>query len=329
MRAYIFRRLLMVIPTLLAVSIVSFIIIDLPPGDWLDSYVAQLRDQDVDINEEIIEGLRMQYGFDQPLYVRYFKWMRGVLRGDFGQSFQYRQSVTSLIGERLGLTLVVTFAALIFTWIVALPIGIYSAVKQHSLGDYVATFIGFIGVSVPDFLIGLVLMFLIFKYRGVVIGGLFSEQYVNAAWSWERVKDLLDHLWVPAIIMGLSGTAGLIRIMRANLLDELHRPYVVTARARGLPEWRLIIKYPVRMAMNPFVSGLAFVIPGLVSGGIILSSVLNLPIAGSQLLSALRSQDMYLAGAYILLLSTLTVLGTFVSDLLLAWLDPRIRYGMG
>ncbi len=326
MLGYLVRRLLMVIPTLIAVSMLAFVIIDLPPGDWLTDYVSSLRAQDIQMNEEAIISLRSQYGFDQPLPVRYVKWISRVVRGDFGQSFQYNQPVRQLIGERMGLTLVVTLAAFMFTWILALPIGIYSAVKQYSLGDYIATFIGFIGVAIPDFLLAIVLMWVVFRYTGVVITGLFSDQFAEAPWTLARVKDMMGHLWVPMIIMGLGGMAGLIRVMRANLLDELNKPYVMTARAKGLPEWKLILKYPVRLALNPFVSTMGFILPGLVSGGVILASVLGLPIAGAQLLSSLRSQDMFLAGAYILLLSALTVVGMLISDIILGWLDPRIRY---
>lgn len=326
MLGYIARRILMMIPTLFAVSILAFFIIDLPPGDWLTDYVSRLRAQDIQMNEEAITSLRSQYGFDQPLPVRYVKWITRVLHGDFGQSFQYNQPVRQLIGDSMGLTLIVTLAAFMFTWILALPIGIFSAVKQYSIGDYVATFIGFIGVAIPDFLLGIVLMYVVFKYNGMVITGLFSDPFVEAPWSMARVKDMLGHLWVPMFILGLGGMAGLIRTMRANLLDELNKPYVMTARAKGLPEWRLILKYPVRLALNPFVSTLGFVIPGLVSGGVILASVLGLPIAGAQLLASLRSQDMFLAGAYILLLSGLTVVGMLLSDIILGWLDPRIRY---
>jgi peptide/nickel transport system permease protein len=326
MLSFIARRILYMIPTLLAVSMLSFFIIDLPPGDWVTDYISRLRTQDITVNEEAIESLRAQYGFDQPLYIRYLKWMRGVVQGNFGFSWQFNQAVGPLITERMGLTLAVTLAALVFTWVVALPIGIYSAVKQYSVGDYAATFFAFLGVAIPDFLLALVLMYVIFRYTGFVITGLFSDAYINAPWTWDRVVDLMNHMWVPMILLGLSGTAGLIRIMRANLLDELNKPYVMTARAKGLPEWKVILKYPVRLAMNPFVSGVAFIFPNLISGGVILSQVLNLPIAGSMLLTALRAQDMYLAGAFVLLLSSLTVFGTLVSDLMLAWLDPRIRY---
>jgi len=326
MLSYVTRRLLMMIPTLLAISLLAFVIIDLPPGDWLTEYISRLRSQDIQVNEEAILSLRSQYGFDQPLLVRYAKWMGRVLQGDFGQSFMYNQPVKTLIGERMLLTLVVTLAALMFTWVLALPVGIYSAVKQYSPGDYFATFIGFLGVSVPDFLLGIVLLYAIYANTGFVITGLFSDQYAEAPWSLARVIDLLKHIWAPMVIMGMGSMAGLIRTMRANLLDELNKPYVMTARSKGLPEWKVTLKYPVRLALNPFVSTLGFMLPHLVSGGVILSQVLSLPIAGAQLLASLRSQDMYLAGAYILLLSTLTVIGMLISDLLLAWLDPRIRY---
>ncbi len=326
MLSYIIRRILIMIPTLVAVSMVAFMIIDLPPGDWLSFYVAQLRSQDIEISEQVINALRERYGFDQPLPLRYLKWMWGVLHGDFGQSFQYQESVNSLIGERLGLTLVIALSTVMFTWIVALPIGIYSAVRRYSIGDYLASFIGFIGIAVPNFLLALIIMYIAFKQFGYVVGGLFSPEYADAPWSWGRVVDLMKRIWVPVVIVGIGGTAGLIRTMRANLIDELHKPYVMTARAKGLPEWRLILKYPVRLAMNPFVSGLAFLLPNLISGGLIVAMVLNLPTTGPMLLASLRAQDMYLAGSFILLLSALTVIGTLISDILLAWIDPRIRF---
>jgi peptide/nickel transport system permease protein len=263
----------------------------------------------------------------QPLYVQYFKWISNILlRGDFGQSFAWNMPVSALIWERVALTFVLSLASLLFVWIVAFPIGIYSAVKQYTLGDYVATFIGFIGLATPSFLIALVLMYIAFKYFNQSVGGLFSPDYQEAPWTWGKVWDLLGHLWIPVVILGTEGTASLIRVMRANLLDELRKPYVVTARAKGLPEWKVILKYPVRLALNPFISTIGYVLPGLVSGSAILSIVLSLPTTGPLLFRALLSQDMYLAASFILMLSVLTVIGTLLSDVLLAWLDPRIRY---
>jgi len=315
------------IPTLFAISVVSFVIIQLPPGDYLTSLVAGLAEQGETIDNAQLEALRERYGLDQPWYVQYWKWISGILlRGDFGQSFEWNRPVSSLIWDRLALTFLLSLSTLLFIWAVSIPLGIYSAVRKYSFGDYVATFLGFIGLATPNFLIALVLMYVAFKYFGQSVGGLFSPEYIDASWSWGRVVDLLAHLWIPVVVIGTAGTAGLIRILRANLLDELGRPYVVTARAKGVPERRLLLKYPVRLALNPFVSGIGGVLPGLVSGETIVSIVLSLATTGPLLLRALTSQDMYLAGSFILMLSVLTVMGTLLSDLLLAWLDPRIRY---
>jgi peptide/nickel transport system permease protein len=279
------------------------------------------------VSQDALENLRADYGLDQPVLIQYFKWIGGILlRGNYGISFEHREPVSSLIWDRIWLTMWLSLGSVLLTWVIAFPIGIYSAVKQYSIGDYTFTLIGFIGVSIPAFLVALVLMYVQFKYLGKTTSGLFSDKFVEAAWSWARIKDLLAHLWLPALILGLSGTAELIRILRANLLDELRKPYVVTARAKGLPEWKVILKYPVRMALNPFVSTLGWILPGLISGSIILSQVMNLPTTGPLLLRSLQSQDMYLAGSMILVLSVATVFGTLVSDILLAFLDPRIRY---
>lgn len=315
------------IPTLFLASIVAFVIIQLPPGDFATSYMANLAAMGDTVSQDTLENLREAYGLDQPVMIQYYKWITGIIfRGDYGLSFEHREPVSSLIWDRIWLTMWLSLVSVLLTWIIAFPIGIYSAVKQYSAGDYIFTLIGFIGVSVPAFLVALVLMYLQFKYLGQTTSGLFSDEFISAAWSWARVKDLLAHLWLPALILGLSGTAELIRILRANLLDELRRPYVITARAKGLPEWKAILKYPVRLALNPFVSTLGWILPGLISGSIILSQVMNLPTTGPLLLRSLQSQDMYLAGSMILVLSVATVLGTFVSDILLALLDPRIRY---
>jgi peptide/nickel transport system permease protein len=326
MLTYIVRRVLLLIPTLFVISIISFIIIQLPPGDFLTAYIASLQSQGQLIDDSVVQALQQQYGLDQPMYVQYFKWISGILlHGNFGQSFQWRQPVADLIWERLMLTVALSLASLVFIWIVAFPVGIYSAIKQYSPGDYFFTFISFVGLGVPSFLVALVIMWLASTKLGLAVGGLFSPEYSNAPWSWGRVGDLLAHLWIPMIVLGMGGTAGLIRIMRANLLDELNRPYVETARAKGVEERDLILKYPVRMALNPFVSTVGWTLPGLVSGSVIVSIVLNLPTTGPLLLSALQAQDMYLAGSFVLLLSSLTVIGTLISDILLAWLDPRIR----
>ena len=326
MAQFIIKRLLYMIPTFFVISLVSFIIIQLPPGDYLTSYIANISAAGETVEAEVIEALEQRFGLGQPFHVQYFKWMRNMLtKGDFGLSFEWQEPVEDIIWGRLQLTLMISVSTLLFTWLIAFPIGIYSAVNQYSIGDYVATFFGFIGLATPNFLLALILMYIAFKYFNQSVGGLFSPEYQDAAWSWGRVKDFLAHLWIPMIILGTSGAASLIRIMRANLLDEIKKPYVTTARAKGLPEWRVIMKYPVRVALNPFVSTAGWLLPSLVSGSIIVATVLSLPTTGPLLLRALTSQDMYLAGAFILLLSTLTMIGTLVSDVVLAWLDPRIR----
>lgn len=327
MLSFIIRRVLYMIPTLFLISIVSFIIIQLPPGDYLTSLVATMSSTGESVSRASLVALEERYGLGQPIYVQYWKWLSGILlRGDFGQSFEWNQPVSTLIWGRLLLTFVLSLSTLLFTWFVAFPIGIYAAVRQYSLGDYVTTVIGYIGLAIPNFLLALVLMYIAFKYFNQSAWGLFSPEYQDAPWSMAKVMDMLGHLWIPVVIIGTSGTAGLIRIMRANLLDELHKPYVVTARAKGLPEHRLLLKYPVRIALNPFVSTLGWTLPTLVSGAALISIVMGLPTAGPLLLGALKSQDMYLAASFIMLLSTLTVIGTLLSDILLAWLDPRIRY---
>ena len=323
---FLIRRILSIIPTLLAIAVTSFILIQLPPGDFMTSYIAELESTGTVLDEAEILSLRQRYGLDDSLFEQFFKWFGNVLQGDFGVSFLYNKPVAELIWERVALTLVFTLSTLIFTWIVALPIGVYSATHQYSAGDYVFTFIGFIGRGIPDFMLALILMWVALSSFGVSAGGLFSLEYRNAPWSWGKIWDLINHLWVPIIVLGTSNTAGLIRIMRNNLLDELHRPYVETARSKGLSEPRLLWKYPVRLALNPFVSTVGWVLPSLISGATIVSVVLGLPTAGPLLLSALLSQDMFLAGSFVMILSVLTVLGTLISDILLAWLDPRIQF---
>jgi peptide/nickel transport system permease protein len=303
----------------------SFGIIHLTPGDYVTSYVLSMSSQGTTVSEEEAHNLRVQYGLDQPIYVQYVRWMGLIVQGNFGMSMEWRKPVMDVIGDRLVLTVVVSLAAVLFTWVIALPIGIYSAVRQYSIGDYVATFLGFVGLAVPSFLLALVLMYVGFKYFNMNVGGLFSDNFIDAPWSWARVWDLLGHLPLPALILGLGGTAQLIRIVRANLLDELRKPYVVTARAKGLSEFRLILKYPVRLALNPFVSTIGYVFPYIVSGSIIVSLVLSLPTVGPILVKALLAQDMFLAGTIILMLGVMTVIGTLLSDLLLMWIDPRIR----
>lgn len=326
MANYIARRILWIIPNLFAISIVSFIIIQLPPGDWATSYIAALRASGEQISESQVEDLRERYGLNDSLPTQYFKWGSRVIQGDFGRSFEWNLPVNEIMWGRLQLTLVVSLTTLVITWLLAFPIGIYSAVKQYSIGDYIFTFIGFIGLAIPNFLLALIMLYIGLRYFNRSLTGLFSPEYVDAPWSFARFKDMLEHLWIPVLILGTSGTAALIRIMRANLLDELRKPYVITARAKGIPEWKVILKYPVRVALNPFVSTVGWSLPRLVSGTIIVAIVLNLPTTGPLLLNALTSQDMYLAASFIMILSLLTVIGTLLSDILLAWLDPRIRY---
>lgn len=325
---YVLRRLVFMVPTLLAISIVSFAIVQLPPGDFLDTYISTLEADGGDISSIEVENLRKRYRLDEPLVIQYWQWITGILfEGDFGWSFQYQRPVSDVLWDRVGLTFVISLASLVFVYVVAFPIGVYSAVKKYSLGDYVFTFLGFLGLAIPNFLLALILMYGALTLFGQSVGGLFSPEFAEAPWSWARLWDMLAHLWIPVIIIGTASTAGLIRVMRANLADELNKPYVETARAKGVSEGRLLIRYPVRLALNPFVSQVGWELPSLVSGAAITSIVLNLPTTGPVLLIALKSQDMYLAGSFIMILSILTVVGTLVSDLLLAWLDPRIRYG--
>ena len=325
MLGYIVRRFFLAILTVWAVSVLSFVIIQLPPGDYVTSYIATLAASGNLVSEQEAENMRIQYGLKQPMYIQYLKWMRLVSQGNFGIAMEWRLPVIQVIGDRLTLTIIVSLAAILFTWAVALPIGIFSAVRQYSLCDYIFTFIGFLGLATPGFMLALLVMYLSYTLFNANIGGLFSPAYLEAPWSLDRLRDLIKHLPVPAVVLGLAGTAQLIRIMRANLLDELGKPYVMTARARGLSEARLILKYPVRVALNPFASTIGYLLPQVVSGSIIVSLVLSLPTVGPLLLKALVAQDMFLAGTIVLLLGVLTVLGTFLSDLLLMWIDPRIR----
>ncbi len=327
MLRFLVKRLFSVIITLIAISIISFIIIQLPPGDYLNTYIANLESAGEQVNRELIEALRIQYGLDKPLYVQYYKWITGIIfRGDFGFSFEWKQPVSKLIGERLALTLAVSVSSLLFSWIVAFPIGIYSAVKKNSAGDYFFTSLGFLGLSTPNFMLALVLMYFTVKIFGFSVGGLFSPEYILAPWSRAKFLDLLKHLWIPMVVVGTSGTAGLIRQMRNNLLDELGKPYVVAAKSKGLSTTQLLFKYPVRLAIIPFISTVGWTLPKMISGSAVTSVVLSLPTTGPLLLRALQSQDMYLAGSFTMLLAFLTVIGTFISDILLMLVDPRIKY---
>jgi peptide/nickel transport system permease protein len=327
MLQYIIKRTLYMIPTLIAVSIVSFAIINLPPGDFVDRIVAQRLTAGETVTPQEQADLRAFYGLTKSVPEQYVDWISNILlRGDFGRSFRWNLPVSDLIWERMALTLLLSLTSMLFIWVVAIPIGIYSAVRKYSAGDYAFTFVGFIGLAVPNFMLALVLLYLSFRYFGQSVGGLFSPAYVNAPWSLAKAGDLLSHLWIPMIVLGMAGTASLIRTLRANLLDELSKPYVTTARTKGLPEGWLTVKYPLRHALNPFVSSLNDIFVDLVSGSTIVAVVLSLQTTGPLLLDALRSEDMFLAGSFIMLLSVLTVVGTLLSDILLAWLDPRIRF---
>ncbi|HVL26231.1 MAG TPA: ABC transporter permease [Thermomicrobiales bacterium] len=326
MAQYIIKRIIFMIPTLFIISILTFIIIQLPPGDFVSTMVANSAAQGQNIDAAEIQALRARYGLGQPVYVQYGKWVTGLLQGDLGFSYTFNEPARSLIMGRLGFTILISASALLMTWAIAFPIGIYSAVRKYSVGDYTFTLLGFLGLAIPDFLLALVMMYIAFKYFGQSVGGLFSEQYIDAPWSLAKLADLGSHLWIPMVIVGTAGTAGLIRILRANLLDELFKPYVITARSKGVSERRLLLRYPVRIALNPFISTIGWSLPALFSGETIVGVVLSLPTIGPLLLNALKAQDMYLAGSIILILSILTVIGTLISDILLAWNDPRIRY---
>ena len=327
MLTYLARRLVLALITTWAITVVTFIIMQLPPGDFVDAYVSQSSAMGSSISAAEADAMRQAYGLNQPFYIQYLKWMSFVARGELGLSFEYGRPVTEVIGDRLWLTIILSIGAILVTWGLALPIGIYSAVRQYSFGDYVFTFVGFIGLAIPNFLLALIIMYVGFRYFGLNVGGLFSAEYALAPWSFAKVWDLMEHLPIPVFILALAGTAQLVRIMRANLLDELRRPYVMTARARGLPEYRVILKYPVRAALNPFASTIGYLLPFMGSGSVIISVVLSLPTVGPLLLRSLLSQDMLLGSSIILLLGILTVIGTLLSDMLLMWIDPRIRLG--
>ncbi len=322
---YIGRRFLLMIPTLIAISVLSFVIIEAPPGDFLDSYIANLQSFGEFVDPAQIKALQIRYGLGQPVYVRYFKWMWGILHGDLGRSMEWNQPVARLIAQRLPWSVSISLVAFIFVYAVGIPIGTISATHQYSIRDYFFTFIGFIGIAIPNFLFALILLWLYFVFTGNVAVGLFSYEFRMASWSLAKFWDLLKHLWMPGLIVGTAGTCGLIRIMRANLLDELQKPYVMVARAKGLTERKLLYKYPFRIAINPVVSTIGWTLPGLVSGELLVSLVLGIPTLAPLFLQSLLSQDMFLAGSIIFILSFLTVIGTLISDILLAWVDPRIK----
>lgn len=322
---FVLQRLLLLPLLLVVFSILVFVIVEAPPGDFLTSYIATLASSGSSIGAEQVEALRRQYGLDQPIWVQYLKWMGNLLQGDLGLSLEYQRPNSELIGEQLFLTVVLALFSFVLTWIIAVPAGIYSAIRQRSVIDYILTVVNYIGVATPNFMLALVLMWVAFAYFGISVTGLFSPEYQGAEWSLAKFLDLLAHAWLPSLVLGIAGTARLTRVMRANLLDELNKPYVVTARAKGLSEWTLVLRYPVRLAFNPLVSTIGWYLPQLFSGSLIVATVMNLPNIGPLLLRALVNQDMYLAGSILLIYCMLTIVGTLLSDILLAWLDPRIR----
>jgi peptide/nickel transport system permease protein len=322
---YIVQRLALLPLLMLIYSFVIFAIIQAPPGDFLSAYVATLASSGSSISADQIAALRHQYGLDQPFVVQYFLWMQNLFHGDFGLSLEYQRPNADLIGEQIGLTIALALFSFVLTWAISVPAGIYSATHPRSLGDHVLTVVNYVGVATPNFMLALILMWVAFAYFDISVTGLYSPEFVDAKWSLARVLDLLGHIWLPALVLGIAGTARLSRIMRANLLDELNKPYVTTARAKGMKEWRLVLRYPVRLAFNPLVSTIGWYLPALFSGSLIVATVMNLPNIGPLLLRALINQDMYLAGGILLIYSFLTIVGTLLSDVLLALIDPRIR----
>lgn len=326
MTSFVIRRLLLLVPFLFVISIVAFVIIQLPPGDYVDTYVRNLEMQGGAVNQAQVEALRARYGLDQPLVGQYWLWVSNMLGGDFGNSFLYDRPVSEVLAERIPRTIALALLSMVVTWIIAIPVGIYSALRQYSWGDHLATFISFVGVAVPPFLLALVSMYLIFDSTGFLITGLYSPEFRNVPWSVDKVLDLVKNIWLPVAVLAITGAAGIIRVLRASLLDELKKLYVTTARSKGVPEAKVILKYPVRIAMNPLVSTIGWALPAMVGGEVVVSKVLNLPTTGPVLLESIIAQDMYLTGAVVLILSVLTIVGTLLSDILLAAIDPRIRY---
>ncbi|MFD0773722.1 ABC transporter permease [Streptomonospora algeriensis] len=327
MRALVIRRLIYMVPTLFAISLVAFMIIQLPPGNFLTTYIAELAARGQSVDQSQVRALEERYGLNDPLIVQYLRWIGGILlSGDFGQSFLYQRDVSSLIWDRIGISVALAVVTILVSWGIAFPIGVYSAVRQRSVGDYVFTFIGFLGLATPNFMLALICVWIAFAYFDQTMGGIVSPEYAESAWNLGKMLDVASNLWIPVLIIGTAGTAALIRVLRANLLDELRKPYVTTARAKGLPEWKVILKYPVRMSLSPFISTVGWVLPTIVGGEVMVSIVLSLDTTGPLLMQALQNQDMYLAGAFILVLGALTLIGTLISDLLLAWWDPRIRH---
>ena len=338
MLRYTIHRLLIMIPTLLVISFITFAIIKLPPGDFLSNQIAELQSQGDKAALEKVDFLRKQYGLDKPFIEQYAVWVglwpaeggfSGLLQGDLGWSFEHDMAVRDVVGDRLFLSFILNFSVILFTWAVAFPIGVYAATHQYSWGDHGLTFLGYIGLATPNFLLALVLMYFANVQFGLSIGGIMAPEYLGEPWSWGKARSVLEHLWIPVIVIGTSGTAGMIRRLRANLLDELQKQYVTTARAKGMPPFRLLVKYPLRMSLNPFIADIGSLLPELISGSVIVSVVMALPLTGPMLLEALRSQDMFLAGSFLMFMAFLTVIGVFLSDLALAALDPRIRLQTG
>jgi peptide/nickel transport system permease protein len=340
MLRYLIQRLFVMIPTLLVISFLVFAIIQAPPGDFLESMIAEQQSRGENVNQDKIDFLRHTYGLDKPFYLQYLHWMfgdwdglkhenGGLIFGDMGYSFEHMLPVTEVIGDALSLTVLISIASILFVWVVSFPIAVYSATHQYGFFDYVFTFLGYLGLATPSFLIALVLLYFANIWFGTSVGGLLDPQYIDQPWSWGKVASLMEHMWVPVLVIGLPGTAGMIRRLRANLLDELNKQYVVTGRAKGLPPFRLLVKYPLRVSLNPFIADIGSLLPELISGSVVVSVVMSLPITGPILLAALRSQDMYLAGSFLMFMALLTVVGIFISDLALALLDPRIRFGAG
>lgn len=326
MLGYILRRVMLMIPTLFVISVISFVALQLPPGDYLTSFAAQMSAQGEAVNQEMINSMRERYGLGEPVYTQYGKWVWGIItRGDWGQSMEWQKPVSEIIWERLGLTVALAVFSLLISWLIAIPMGVYSATHQYSIPDYLMSTFSFLGVGVPAFLWALIIMYFAQTQLGLNVGGLFSEKFINAPWTWDKVVDLVQHLWIPGLIVAIENTAYDLRTTRANLLDELPKPYVELARAKGLSEGRLIWKYPVRVALNPFFSTVGWSLANRISSITLMSVVLSLQTTGPMQLRALTSQDMYLAGSFLVLLSALTIVGTLISDILLAWVDPRIR----
>lgn len=324
---YILRRFLVIIPLLVVISVISFIVVQLPPGSYVETYIQNLKNQGYQPDENEIERLQSRYGLNQPAHIQYFTWMKNMIfEGDMGRSFVYKQPVSEIIAERAPMTIMISMMAMLLQWIIAVPIGIFSARYQYSIFDYIVTFFGFIGLALPNFLFALVLMYFVYVHTGWAVVGIFSPEFVDASWSFAKIIDMMKNLWIPLVVIATAGTAGLIRTLRGTLLDELKKQYVTTARAKGMKERKLILKYPVRVAVNPLISTIGWMLPAIVGGEVVVSQVLNLKTLGPVLLGSVKSEDMYLAGGIIMILSSLTVIGTLLSDILLAWVDPQVRY---